>query len=85
MSLPNLDIERLAGTFGYPMVLVFGLVLLLSILILRATVVTPIDFGRGMMTVFHVFFDLIGNVMGKLRRNFFMGVRTPWTVASEKV
>lgn len=28
---------------------------------------------------------LIGNVMGKVRRNFWLGVRTPWTLADERV
>ena len=28
---------------------------------------------------------VLGNYMGKLRRNFFMGIRTPWTLASEAV
>jgi len=28
---------------------------------------------------------VLGNVMGKLRRNFFIGIRTPWTLASERV
>ena len=28
---------------------------------------------------------LLGNLMGKIRRNFFIGIRTPWTIASEKV
>jgi uncharacterized membrane protein len=28
---------------------------------------------------------LLGNVLGKVRRNFYIGVRTPWTLASEKV
>jgi uncharacterized membrane protein len=32
-----------------------------------------------------LFFALIGNVLGKVRRNFWMGVRTPWTLASEVV
>jgi uncharacterized membrane protein len=27
----------------------------------------------------------IGNSMGKVRRNFFIGIRTPWTLASEAV
>jgi uncharacterized membrane protein len=27
----------------------------------------------------------MGNVMGKVRRNFFIGIRTPWTLASERV
>ena len=32
-----------------------------------------------------LFFALIGNVLGKVRRNFWVGVRTPWTLASDKV
>lgn len=28
---------------------------------------------------------IIGNYLGKVRRNFFIGVRTPWTLASEEV
>jgi uncharacterized membrane protein len=30
-------------------------------------------------------FGLLGNVMGKVRRNFWIGIRTPWTLASERV
>lgn len=30
-------------------------------------------------------FAAIGNQMSKMERNFFMGIRTPWTLASEKV
>jgi uncharacterized membrane protein len=28
---------------------------------------------------------VIGNYMGKLRKNFFIGIRTPWTLASDAV
>jgi uncharacterized membrane protein len=32
-----------------------------------------------------LFFALLGNVLGKVQRNFYVGVRTPWTLASETV
>lgn len=32
-----------------------------------------------------IFAALLGNVMGKVRRNFWLGIRTPWTLASERV
>jgi uncharacterized membrane protein len=44
-----------------------------------------IDMGRAFSCGICLFFILIGNVMGKLRRNFYLGVRTPWTLASERV
>lgn len=30
-------------------------------------------------------FIIIGNYFGKLRKNFFVGIRTPWTLASDEV
>lgn len=30
-------------------------------------------------------FVVLGNYMGKVRRNFFVGIRTPWTLASDEV
>src|SRR5262249_42198928 len=31
-----------------------------------------------------LFFVLIGTVLGKVRRNFWIGVRTPWTLADDE-
>ena len=41
--------------------------------------------ARPFIAGFFVLFGLIGNQMGKVQRNFWMGVRTPWTLASEAV
>ena len=32
-----------------------------------------------------VLFMVMGNYMGKLKRNWFIGIRTPWTISSEEV
>jgi len=32
-----------------------------------------------------IMFIIIGNYMGKLKHNYFAGIRTPWTLASEEV
>ena len=40
---------------------------------------------RSLMGALFLFLILIGNVLGKVKRNFYIGVRTPWTLASEKV
>ena len=39
----------------------------------------------AMMGGISLFFALMGNVMGKVRRNFWVGFRTPWTLANERV
>ena len=44
-----------------------------------------IDMDRGLGIAFGGFFLVMGNWMPKIRRNFFMGIRTPWTLADEEV
>jgi uncharacterized membrane protein len=44
-----------------------------------------VDLTRLLMGGTFLFLALMGNVLGKVRRNFWMGVRTPWTLASEAV
>src|SRR5262249_33161841 len=44
-----------------------------------------IDVGRWMIGGIMVVLGLLGNVLGRVRRNFYLGVRTPWTLASERV
>jgi len=83
ISPKNFEIEQFYNTFAYAMVLMSALMLYLSIMILRATQLAPIDLNRGMMAGLFIFFALLGNVLGKVRRNFFIGVRIPWTIASE--
>jgi uncharacterized membrane protein len=43
------------------------------------------DLGRAVAGGICLLFVLLGNVLGKVRRNFFIGVRTPWTLANERV
>jgi len=44
---------------------------------LQITAITFIGIG--------IFIIFLGNYMGKFRKNFFIGVRTPWTLASDEV
>lgn len=59
----------------------FLLVLGISMLLVGAGYAVPIPMlsmlGMGALLV------ILGNYMGKLQRNFFIGIRTPWTIASE--
>ena len=43
------------------------------------------DFGRALLGGMFIFFGLLGNLMGKVKRNFYIGVRVPWTLASDRV
>jgi len=41
--------------------------------------------NRLAMALIGVVFVVIGNVMGKIRPNYFVGIRTPWTLLDERV
>lgn len=38
-----------------------------------------------LMPAFVVLFYYVGVILGKAKRNYFVGIRTPWTLASDKV
>src|ERR1043166_6580261 len=44
-------------------------------------------FNLSMLIMYGVLclFLILGNYMGNIRPNFFMGIRTPWTLSSETV
>lgn len=43
------------------------------------------DFQRLVMIGVGLLFVTLGNYLGKTTRNFFLGIRTPWTLASDEV
>jgi len=44
-----------------------------------------VDMGRAALAGLALLFAFTGNVMGKVRRNFWFGIRTPWALANERV
>lgn len=85
ISPKRYEISNFEQTFAYAMVLVSGLFMFLSYVILRASAGGKSDIGETIMFGVFLFFAFTGNILGKVRRNFFMGIRTPWTLASEPV
>jgi uncharacterized membrane protein len=59
----------------------FMLVVGLGVLLAGAGYALPIP--TVAMLAIGALFTILGNYMGKLQRNFFIGIRTPWTIASE--
>jgi len=63
-----------------------GVLLFMFVLHLTATAIAlglPVDISFVMNLSLSVLLIFIGNYMGKLRRNFWAGIRTPWTLVSE--
>ncbi|ADV60606.1 protein of unknown function DUF1648 [Isosphaera pallida ATCC 43644] len=79
------QVNDFRSTFLDVVGLMTGLFAAIHALILAATFEAPIDVGRWLVGVMMVFFILIGNILGRVRRNFYIGIRTPWTIANERV
>jgi uncharacterized membrane protein len=45
----------------------------------------PVPVERVVPVALSVFIMLLGNLLGRVRKNFFVGIRTPWTLASDEV
>lgn len=44
----------------------------------------PVDVGIVVPVMVSALFILFGNLMGRVRHNWFVGIRTPWTLANEE-
>jgi uncharacterized membrane protein len=53
--------------------------------ILLASTGRPVRIDILMPAAIGLLFIILGNYMTKFRRNFFIGIRTPWTLASDEV
>lgn len=56
----------------------------IHVFVLLWTWEVELDVARLMFGLTGLLFLVIGNVMGKLRPNWFAGVRTPWTLSSKR-
>jgi uncharacterized membrane protein len=85
LSPRQFGVDRFRAVFDYVMALVVVLLGYLHAVILWGSLDPDISLVQWFLAGLFLFFVLLGNVMGRLRRNFWMGVRTPWTLASETV
>jgi len=85
LSPRNFSVEPFRATFGYAMALLALLFLYLHGVIVAAQVGWVEDLPRWLVGGILAAMALLGNVLGKVRRNFWLGVRTPWTLANDQV
>jgi uncharacterized membrane protein len=90
LSPKSFEVDTSPSTYLYIVLLVTGLfsymqgVLLYTVYQAVAKQPSP-DIGRAFIAGMFLFFGLMGNVIGKVRKNFYIGIRVPWTLASDRV
>jgi uncharacterized membrane protein len=85
LSPRKFEVDGSRATYLFVMVLTVGLFGYIHALSLLAGLRGGMEVGRALVAGMMLFFAAMGNVMGKLRRNFYIGIRVPWTLASDRV
>ncbi len=85
LSPKHFEVESFRSTYLQIMLMMAGMFAYIDATILWTGLGHNIYVGRTSLLGISIFFVLMGNVMGKIRRNFFIGVRTPWALANERV
>jgi uncharacterized membrane protein len=85
LSPQQFGIDRFRSTYNYLIALVLTLFAYLHGVALAAGFYPDLNLTRVLVAGMFLFFALIGNQLGKVQRNFYVGVRTPWTLANETV
>ncbi|QWI19363.1 SdpI family protein [Bacillus wiedmannii] len=69
--------------------IIFNMMLVVLAIINGMTILTGLGYNLPIITLGHVIlggiFIVLGNYLQQVRPNFFIGIRTPWTLSSEKV
>ncbi len=85
LSPKPFTMDTFRSTFAFLVALITAFFAYVHGLMLWAGLVGPLDISRMLLGGMCAVFALMGNVLGKLRKNFYAGVRTPWTLASDRV
>ncbi|MFP4016077.1 MAG: SdpI family protein [Halanaerobiales bacterium] len=68
----------------------FRIIMIVFIAVLHFVVISAalgynLDIGRIIVLVLAIFYLVFGNYMPRIRHNYFLGIKSPWTLDSEKV
>lgn len=85
LSPRHFEVESFRSTYLYIMVVFVAFLAFAHAMMLWAAVSGRMDIHKAILGGACLLIALLGNVMGKVRRNFYIGIRTPWTIADERV
>jgi uncharacterized membrane protein len=91
LVIPSIDplkanIAQFRETFNLFIALVVAFMVYIHILSLRWNLgYTDVGMGQAMLPAMGLLFFFIGYLLRRAKRNFFIGIRTPWTLSSDHV
>lgn len=79
------NIEEFRQTYGRLCVILTLVFLALHVLFMLEASGVHTSIGSSIGIILGILFMVLGNWMGKMRRNLYIGIRTPWTIANDVV
>ena len=85
LSPKNFEVDTFRSTYLQIMLIILSIIAYMQCLILWVDLGHAMNIGRAIVGGVCLLFALVGNLLRKVRRNFYVGIRTPWTLANERV
>jgi uncharacterized membrane protein len=85
LSPKRFELESFQATYSYFIVVIVCMLGFFQAAVLHAILTGAPGMDRRVYAGIFILLILLGNPMGKVKRNFFIGVKTPWSLASERV
>ena len=87
-AIPHIDprkanYEKFSGMYDALVILILAFMLAMHIVLLMAATGAPIRMDRVVMPSVGVFIAIMGILIPKAHPNWFVGIRTPWTLTSD--
>ena len=87
-AIPHIDprkanYEKFSGMYDALVILILAFMLAMHIVLLMAATGAPIRMERVVMPSVGVFIAIMGILIPKAHPNWFVGIRTPWTLTSD--
>ncbi len=88
-ALPHIDprkenYAKFASTYEWIVALVMGFLLLMQGIVLAAATGHAVPMERVIPAGVGLMFLVLGNLLPRARPNWFVGIRTPWTLSSDR-
>jgi uncharacterized membrane protein len=85
LSPKKFSLDSFRATYEYISALVIFLFAYIHGVLIAAQVAPGFDLLKWLIGGMLLILAALGNVLGKVKRNFYVGVKTPWTLASDTV
>ncbi|HEU4564854.1 MAG TPA: SdpI family protein [Gemmatimonadaceae bacterium] len=77
--------EKFRPTYDLLVALIVGFVAAIHVVVLGVALGWPLSIERVVPVGIGLLFVVLGNLLPRARSNWFFGIRTPWTLSSERV